>query len=135
MKFYVMNVRDLDFGDDSFDVVLDKSTMDCLFCCEDSVDACRDMVCEGMRVLKPGGTYICISLHGHTKVLSYLHMPNWTIRYFSIPNPRYDGPESGRSETHTVCVCRKLLPGETVADEDRVAAVEPPAAAAAGPLP
>lgn len=31
-----MDVTDLIFDSDYFDVVIDKSTMDCIFCCENS---------------------------------------------------------------------------------------------------
>lgn len=105
-----MNARHLDFGDESFDVTFDKSTMDCLFCCDDSVEACRDMVCECHRVLRMGGKHIVLSLHGIDKVLPYLQsrgVVHWDIEYMEIPNPRYDGPESGRSPVHMLFVCTK----------------------------
>mmetsp|Transcript_6473 Transcript_6473/g.4592 ORF Transcript_6473/g.4592 Transcript_6473/m.4592 type:complete len:104 (+) Transcript_6473:208-519(+) len=36
MKYEVMDVRDLKFDDNSFDIAIDKSTIDALLCGEDS---------------------------------------------------------------------------------------------------
>lgn len=108
----MQNVRALDFADESFDCTVDKSTMDCLYCCDDSREACKDMVRECYRVLKPGGVHVSLSLHSPEKGLGYLAARGslrWEVSHFLVPNPRYDGPESGRSEHHTVFVCQKPL--------------------------
>lgn len=68
MKYLVMDVQALSFDDASFDIVIDKSTMDCLFCCENSTEIVCNMLTEGYRVLKPGGNYISMSLHDEAKV-------------------------------------------------------------------
>ena len=62
MIWEVCDVRDMSkYMDDSFDVIIDKGTLDAL-CCGD--DAHRDtcmMMHEMYRLLKQGGKYLCIS--------------------------------------------------------------------------
>lgn len=77
MTYHIMDVQDLEFADGCFDVVIDKSTMDCIFCCTDSTDIVCRMMEQAYRVLKPGGTYICMSLHDDEKV-----------RARSLPRPK-----------------------------------------------
>lgn len=64
-KFYslvdVMDVRDLQYDDESFDVIIDKSTMDALLCGDQSFLNVAIMTKEVQRVLKTGGVYIVIS--------------------------------------------------------------------------
>ena len=56
MTWQVMDVQKLEFDDETFDVAFDKSTMDCLFCCDGSNEIIAEMMWEAWRVLKPGGT-------------------------------------------------------------------------------
>lgn len=63
----VMDVRQMDFGNESFDIALDKSTLDCMFhgSMWDPPDDVRDNInkylSEVDRVLVPGGTFHCIT--------------------------------------------------------------------------
>jgi ubiquinone/menaquinone biosynthesis C-methylase UbiE len=50
----------LPFDDASFDIVIDKSTLDCLLC---SDKGSAGLICEVFRVLKPGGVYVVVSFH------------------------------------------------------------------------
>jgi len=68
MSYHVMDVQELAFPNALFDVVVDKSTMDCIFCCDGSVRIVGRMLTEAYRVLKPGGMYISMSLHTPEKV-------------------------------------------------------------------
>lgn len=34
MKYEVMDVRSMDYADESFDLLIDKSTIDTLMCCD-----------------------------------------------------------------------------------------------------
>lgn len=118
MKYLVMDVQALSFDDASFDIVIDKSTMDCLFCCENSTEIVCNMLTEGYRVLKPGGNYISMSLHDEAKCLPYLTAHpdiHWKVEWERIPNPRYTG-ENGRSQFHHVFVCKKPLVEPVFAD-------------------
>ena len=57
-----MDVTAMEYENNTFDVVIDKSTLDALACTTGGAAAVmRDMVLEIYRVLKPGGVYICVS--------------------------------------------------------------------------
>ena len=56
-----MDVRDMEYEDESFDCVIDKSTIDALLCGDDAFLNVARMLKEVSRVLKPGGTYLVIS--------------------------------------------------------------------------
>ena len=58
MTYMVADVSKMPFDDETFDVALDKSTMDCIFCCENSRETISEMVHEIWRTLIPGGLYI-----------------------------------------------------------------------------
>ena len=61
MKWIEMDGLDLDFLENSFDVVLDKSTLDAVLCGEMSFINSAVMLKEIQRVLKVGGVYLAIS--------------------------------------------------------------------------
>ena len=63
MTWTEMDATDLAYDDETFDVAFDKSTMDCLFCCDSSNTIIAEMMRESWRVLKPGGLFISLSLH------------------------------------------------------------------------
>ena len=54
MKYEVMDVCEMTYEDNYFDVVIDKSTMDALLCI-------AKMKKEAIRVLKPNGVYLSIT--------------------------------------------------------------------------
>jgi ubiquinone/menaquinone biosynthesis C-methylase UbiE len=109
MTWQVMDVQKLEFDDETFDVAFDKSTMDCLFCCDGSNEIIAEMMREAWRVLKPGGLFISLSLHHAPKVVPFVevdqdgHLFDWTdVETFPITNPRWE-PGSEKSESY-VCV-------------------------------
>lgn len=61
MKYDVMDVRKMTYPDQSFDLVIDKSTIDTLMCSENPLLNVAKMVEENHRVLKEGGYYLTIS--------------------------------------------------------------------------
>jgi ubiquinone/menaquinone biosynthesis C-methylase UbiE len=69
MKWVVMDIMDLKYEDKSFDIVLDKGTMDAIMCekgdvwnvSEELAAKVDNMLSEVARVLKPGGKYIYIT--------------------------------------------------------------------------
>ncbi len=56
-----MDARDLQYEDNSFDLVIDKSTMDALLCGDHSFLNVSIMTKEVQRVLKTGAYYLVIS--------------------------------------------------------------------------
>ena len=62
MVWLMLDVTEMSrFVVDTFDLVIDKSTIDCLFCREDHVVKVAKMMMDIQRILKPGGTYFLIS--------------------------------------------------------------------------
>ena len=61
-----MDVRNLQYKDESFDVVIDKSLLDALICGGGALANTQMMMDEIYRVLTPTGVYICVS-HGTGK--------------------------------------------------------------------
>ena len=57
----VMDVRDLKYEDETFDLAIDKSTIDALLCGDHSFLNVAIMIKEIQRVLKTGGIYLIIS--------------------------------------------------------------------------
>jgi RAT1-interacting protein len=61
VKWLVMDLADLQFPDGSFDAVLDKGTLDALFCAYDPTQAIERALGEIHRVLRPCGHFISIT--------------------------------------------------------------------------
>ena len=62
MEFKVMDVLDMkEFPNGTFNTVLDKGTLDCILCGDNSVPNAQKMMAEVFRVLAPGGHYMCIT--------------------------------------------------------------------------
>jgi ubiquinone/menaquinone biosynthesis C-methylase UbiE len=56
-----MDVRDIKYQDNYFDLAIDKSTIDALLCGENSFINVTKMIKEVQRTLKVGGVYMVIS--------------------------------------------------------------------------
>ena len=94
MKWVVMDIMDLKYEDASFDIVLDKGTMDAIMCekgdvwnvSEELAAKIDTMLTEVSRVLKPGGKYICIAFgQPHfRKPLMLKDKYNWTFQQETI---------------------------------------------------
>ncbi|KAL1662745.1 S-adenosyl-L-methionine-dependent methyltransferase [Schizophyllum commune] len=69
MEWHEMDIRDLQFPDASFDIAIDKATMDAMLTYkgdpwnppENVVEDCMKEVDEVVRVLHPGGTFIYLT--------------------------------------------------------------------------
>jgi len=61
-KFHVMDMRNLSsYSNSSFDLVVDKGTLDALFCTRGSFTHVRRALSEISRVLKPNGWYLMLT--------------------------------------------------------------------------
>eukprot|EP00356_Strombidium_inclinatum_P012707 CAMPEP_0170490806 /NCGR_PEP_ID=MMETSP0208-20121228/9574_1 /TAXON_ID=197538 /ORGANISM="Strombidium inclinatum, Strain S3" /LENGTH=94 /DNA_ID=CAMNT_0010766261 /DNA_START=292 /DNA_END=576 /DNA_ORIENTATION=- len=86
MIYEVMDVCDLKYPDNYFDVVIDKSTIDAILCGDNAFLNTAIMLKEGQRVLKVDGKYIAISygkpstrsFHFERKFLS------WTLKEYTF---------------------------------------------------
>ena len=75
-----MDVRNMQFPDSSFDIVIDKALLDAMVCGDGAPLNVQQMLSEIHRVLTPTGTYICIT-HGQEsqrkKFLKNVNKFNW----------------------------------------------------------
>ncbi|KAG0163213.1 hypothetical protein DFQ28_000257 [Apophysomyces sp. BC1034] len=83
-----MDIRNLTFGDETFDVIIDKGTMDALMCdrgdvwdpSEDLIADVKGEVDEVERVLKVGGSFIYITFGQPHFRKRHLTRDCWDIR-------------------------------------------------------
>ncbi|KAG8068921.1 hypothetical protein GUJ93_ZPchr0005g15555 [Zizania palustris] len=62
LTYFQMDVRDMSFfGDETFDCVLDKGTLDAMMCGDDAPRGASKMLAEVTRLLRPGGIYMLIT--------------------------------------------------------------------------
>lgn len=73
---------------DEFALVIDKSTIDALFCHDDHALMIARFTKEAFRVTAPSGVYVCISLHSPWAVLPWLRRGafHWRVRVVEIPD-------------------------------------------------
>ena len=129
MKYEVGDVTDMKGkADGSFDVVLDKSTMDALLCGDNSFLMTAKMLHEVQRVLKPGGYYFMVSYGEPESRIFHLEREflSFDISYYKKTNyvkePACDSSEgsSGSEEkvkVNHIYVCQKLPDANEVADK------------------
>lgn len=83
-----MDIKDLKFEDGSFDVAIDKGTMDALMCDrgdvwnpdEELVKTVAQEVNEVVRVLKVGGQFLYITFGQPHFRKQHLERPCWTVQ-------------------------------------------------------
>ena len=102
-----MDVRDMkDFQDKTFDLVIDKSTMDALLCGEESFVNVALMTKEISRILKDGGIYLVIS-YGRPEYRLY-HLERKHLCYdIKVIEINQNKGKPGES-THFGYICKKL---------------------------
>ena len=61
MRWEVMDVTDIKYEDNFFDIAIDKSTIDALLCGDNAFMNVALMLKEVQWVVKPNGTYLAIS--------------------------------------------------------------------------
>ena len=77
-KFQVMDAQDIKFSTASFDLAVDKGTLDSIMCGESAGEKIRKSLLEIYRVLRPQGVFVCFS-HGHPSVR------NWELKVDEAP--------------------------------------------------
>ncbi|CAD0196413.1 unnamed protein product [Chrysodeixis includens] len=109
MKFLVMDALNTTFPDDSFNVVLDKGTLDALMPddSEETVKSIDKYFHEIKRVLKLGGRFVCITLlqsHILSKLLEVFCDNAWMFRVVRCHEAEEKNAENGDGPTLPVFV-------------------------------
>ncbi len=95
------SLEDFQIGRNYFDLVVDKSTLDCALC---SDDATSGLIYNAYNALQPnGGVYFVISFHHADLILPMLEdCPglNWDVRHFIVPR-KVDSPSEVRLQNRT----------------------------------
>lgn len=120
MAWQQMNMCALDFGDATFNVVLDKGTMDSILCGKGSIENVSKMCQEVSRVLKPDGVFIIVSYGMPCNRLQYLQEETykWRVSVKTVLKPSATASSSAPAATdatdptdassvHYVYVCQK----------------------------
>mmetsp|Transcript_39449 Transcript_39449/g.113857 ORF Transcript_39449/g.113857 Transcript_39449/m.113857 type:complete len:106 (-) Transcript_39449:134-451(-) len=88
-----MDARQMSLASQSFDLVIDKSTLDAFMCSGEREADIRMYLREVSRVLRPGGTYLCITYGDPLSRLPAVfqpHLQNWSLKITELP-PRSNG--------------------------------------------
>ena len=108
MIYEVMDVRKLNYEDNSFDLAVDKSTIDALLCGDDAFINVAKRIKEVQRVLKVGGYYMIVS-YG-TPEYRMLHLSRkfekFKIEILKIEKDFVE--EDGYDKHHYIYLCQKL---------------------------
>lgn len=112
MTFVCMDAKKLEFGDGEIEAVVDKGTLDCLLCGDNSIAFAQKLVSEVYRVLAPNGCFLLVSYGQPPQRYPYLDLPqyNWEITVHQVPRPTI--PTSGsedkdQSGLHYIYACKK----------------------------
>ncbi|RLN27970.1 methyltransferase-like protein 13 [Panicum miliaceum] len=92
LTYMQMDVRDMNFfGDESFDCVLNKGTLDAMMCADDAPDGASKMLAEVARLLRPHGIYLLITYGAPKERVPPLSQAgcSWSIALYIMPTPRY----------------------------------------------
>jgi ubiquinone/menaquinone biosynthesis C-methylase UbiE len=112
-----MDVLNMRFASNYFDLIIDKSTIDALLCGESSFMNTALMMRECQRVLKPDAAYLCVSYGTpENRVLHYKrgHL-KLSVQTFQVAP---SAPLKEGQSIHYVYVCRKIEGADDVAAEN-----------------
>ena len=106
LHFDVMDASDMAYKDESFDLIIDKSTIDALLCGDHCFMLVAKMLKEISRVLKVGGYYIIISYGNPETRMVHLERDHLAFERQIYTIKRQDDDE--QEKTHYVYICKKL---------------------------
>ena len=120
-----MDVRSLQFEDNTFDVVIDKGTFDSVLCGDGSAPNAEQMLNEVHRVLSANGVYICITYGVPESRLSFFQKKEyeWTVFQHKVAKPTISTSNVVNNEVkddknfHFIFVMRKTKAPTANADE------------------
>ena len=118
-----MDVRNLKYKTGSFDLAIDKSTIDAILCGENSFINVAIMTKEIQRVLKEGGIYMIISYGQPENRIFHLEREhlNFEISMFTIKKESddfVDDLSNAKEKMHYVYICKKKEGADEVSDEN-----------------
>lgn len=115
-----MDVRDIQYPDKYFDLVIDKSTIDALLCGDKSFTNVAIMLKEVQRVLKDQGVYMIVSYGSPEYRIFHLDRDylNFDISIYTIKKEYYMYDEDRKHDKiHYVYLCRKLKDSDKISKE------------------
>mmetsp|Transcript_7102 Transcript_7102/g.10465 ORF Transcript_7102/g.10465 Transcript_7102/m.10465 type:complete len:200 (+) Transcript_7102:57-656(+) len=110
LKFKSMDVEDLEFGDNSFDIIIDKGTFDTILCAEGANRKIEGMLNEIYRVLKRKGKFIMISYAKSQQRSTFLKKDiySWKLSIETLPKPSHINiPLEEGAENHYIYILQK----------------------------
>jgi len=108
LHFDVMDVCDMSYKDETFDLIVDKSTIDALLCGDHSFMIVAKMLKEISRVLKTGGYYVIISYGKPESRMIHLERDHLAFETQIYTIKRQDEDEEDQEKIHYVYICKKL---------------------------
>ena len=85
----VEDIHHMSYPDESFDVVIDKGTLDAIICGDEATCFPDKVLLEVNRVLKKDGVYICITFGMPEKLMDYFQKSplKWKITHIPLRKP------------------------------------------------
>ena len=108
MTYEVMDVRDIKYENNIFDLAIDKSTIDALLCGNDAFVNVAKMIKEVQRVLKVGGYYMIISYGKPDARLLHLKRKFEKFKIDVLKIEKDFVEEEGYDKHHYIYLCQKL---------------------------
>jgi ubiquinone/menaquinone biosynthesis C-methylase UbiE len=117
MTYEVMDVRDIKYESNYFDLAIDKSTIDALLCGDDAFINVAKMIKEVQRVLKVGGYYMIISYGTPDNRVLHLNrkFEKFKIEILKIEKDFVE--EEGYDNYHYIYLCQKLEGADEVSKQ------------------
>ncbi|CAI5732256.1 unnamed protein product [Peronospora destructor] len=117
LQWQKMNMCSLEFANETYDAVVDKSTMDSILCGEGSTANVSKMCQEIYRVLKPNGVYFIVSHGVPDNRLGYLENKEmqWKVTVHTVPKPTVSAvhvSDADANAVHYIYVCQKSVKAE-----------------------
>lgn len=112
MQFIHMDALRMTFPAGSFDVAIDKATLDTILCADNSIDNSLRYLQEVYKVLKGNGKYLLVTFAPPDERIPYLRRTglNWRVDTFSVPKPSIPTaqPTGDEDKTpHYIYICTK----------------------------
>lgn len=118
MIFETMNILDIEYDDDQFDIIFDKATFDCVLCDIGGESKAKIFMNEIYRLLKYKGYYFMISNSEPEKRIKYLQNSEmkFNIMVHKIENDEEDVKQyynmNYLKKVHYIYICQKMEEGK-----------------------